>query len=178
MPTPSHHHTQRTPRKSLTSAPASASQIFTSLSSDPLTTRCPPGEKATALTPQQCPVSVQTCQTALPSVHFQDEGCATKPLYPQWFRTNSLTSAPVAVSHIFTRPSSEPLTTRCPSGEKTLEFTAPKCPLIVSTCNTPSSQTTSKTMTCAKRPKHRHTRASTRAHQVPSRRPRSSFTTN
>ena len=49
------HHPQRTPAILLTSAPVSASQIFTRLSSEPLMTRIPSGENATERTQPACP---------------------------------------------------------------------------------------------------------------------------
>jgi hypothetical protein len=43
--------------------PLSTSQILTSLSDDPLTTRFPSAENATEFTELQCPVRVHTCQS-------------------------------------------------------------------------------------------------------------------
>ena len=62
---------QRTPTKLLTSAPVAASQIFTMLSYDPLTTRFPSRAKATHHTTELCPRSVHTCQRTITLDNFR-----------------------------------------------------------------------------------------------------------
>jgi len=54
---PPPRHPQRTPTKLLTSAPVSAFQSFTSLSSEPLTTRFPSGEMAIEFTVPEWPAT-------------------------------------------------------------------------------------------------------------------------
>ena len=70
----------------LTSVPVSTSQIFTVLSSDPLTTRFPSAEIATEFTKLECPASVRTCQPAPASLPVRNH-------------THSETSNPLALSN-------------------------------------------------------------------------------
>ena len=64
QPRPSPYTHSLPPQPPLTSAPVSKSQIFTVLSSDPLTTRVTSAEIATEFTESECPASVRTCQPA------------------------------------------------------------------------------------------------------------------
>ena len=70
---PSNRHPQRTFAKRLTSAPVVVSQIFTNWSNEPLMTRFPSGEKASAHTIAECPFSRRhSCQRTLSSAPLPD----------------------------------------------------------------------------------------------------------
>jgi hypothetical protein len=74
IPSQTHFHQEHPPRLP-TSAPVLVFQIFTRLSSDPVATCFPPGEKVTEKTGPVCPVSVHTCHPTLTSDHFLRETC-------------------------------------------------------------------------------------------------------
>jgi hypothetical protein len=99
------------------------------MSCDPLTMRFPSEEKAIEFTSPECPHIVHTCRPFLDQTIFNTKNPRnTRKTHPAPYsphRTQSrvqLTSIPVSAFQIFTRWSSDALTTRAPSGEKATDF--------------------------------------------------------
>ncbi len=131
------------PRASRPCAPVAASHSRAVLSSEPVRTRLPSGEKATALTGPLCPSSVATAAPVAAShsravlspepvrtrlaVGREGDGVRHRLCVP----SSVATAAPVAASHSRAVLSSEPVRTRLPSGEKATAMTEPVCPASV-----------------------------------------------
>jgi len=113
----------------LTSVPASVFHTPTSASSDPLTTRLPSGERATAPTASERQGSVRSCHPPSPQDTSRETTAANAGKTPPTRHhtgctpTKLLTSAPVATSQIFTELSVEKLKARFASGAKAAEMT-------------------------------------------------------